>query len=683
MKLHYKIAILSFLLFGMFITGAGETLLYAGTITLDTIVVTAPKEEGAEKKIESKTLKTHKVVDLAEILSDEMVEATMIRKGAYGNEVAIRGFGQSNLRVLIDDGLLEGACGSRKDPSLSHINMLTVDKIEIRQGPFDVTKAGALGGSINVVTKKPQEGFHGEILGKGGSYDFWGGGFYVTGGNNKVQGLIGYNYSESDQYEDGEGNKLYSFAPSGRPYNAEGRDMKAFEKQDVWGKLQLTPTKNQTILLSHTYGDAEDIMAPRVGMDMESEKTNLTSAEYMITELGNFSDHLTFSIYQNKVEHNPYDKYRTLLGNPPFHRHNDVDSTITGGKMENQQSTNLATLTYGIDMYKHNWKGDMYREDTGAIIDDELIPDVDTYDYGVYVKGDRDFDKWSLSGGLRFDRFETEANETLKQSSAVTSTNKNTDDLPSGYLSAEYHLTDKSHIFGGIGRSIRTPTSVERYLQSPSPYFHGNPDLDPTKNTEFDIGLEMTGERFSFRLKGFYSDLDDYIYQQGRKTAASHQTWTNIDAHLYGADVKAIVDIVSDLSLEAAASYQRGRKDSQPDENSDKDLAQIPPLKTKLALHYDHSDFFGTLEWIHSEKADDIDTDAGEVRLSGWNVVNLRAGYHYRQHLTLNVGIDNIFDEHYAVANSYEWDVVGGSGATPAIVYEPGRFLYATVSYIF
>ncbi len=166
--------------------------------------------------------------------------------------------------------------------------MLTVDKIEVRQGPFDVTKAGALGGSINVVTKKPHKGFHGEILGKGGSYDFWSGGFYVTGGNNKVQGLIGYNYSESDQYEDGEGNKLYSFAPGGRPYNAEGKDMKAFEKQDVWGKLQLTPTENQTILLSHTYGNAEDIMAPRVAWDMESEKTNLTSAEYLITEPGNF-----------------------------------------------------------------------------------------------------------------------------------------------------------------------------------------------------------------------------------------------------------------------------------------------------------------------------------------------------------------------------------------------------------
>jgi iron complex outermembrane receptor protein len=250
-------------------------------------------------------------------------------------------------------------------------------------------------------------------------------------------------------------------------------------------------------------------------------------------------------------------------------------------------------------------------------------------------------------------------------------------------VSAKYHLTDNSHIFGGAGRSIRTPTSVERYLQSPSPYFYGNPNLDPTKNTEFDLGFQTAGERYSLRVKGFFSDLDDYIYQQGKKTEASPQTWTNIDAHIYGADFQAVIDIAADLSLEAAASYQRGRKDSQPDENNDKDLAQIPPLKTKLALNYEHSDFFGTIEWIYSHKADHIDADAGEVTLSGWNVVNFRAGYQHNPHFSLNVGIENIFDEHYAVANSYEWDVVSGSGATPAIVYEPGRFCYATISYMF
>jgi iron complex outermembrane receptor protein len=666
----------------MLIIGPGKTLLYAGTITLETIVVTAPHEEGAEKRIKSKTLKTHKVVDLAEILSDEMVEATMIRKGAYGNEVSIRGFGQSNLRVLIDNGILEGACGSRKDPSLSHINMLTVDKIEVRQGPFDVTKAGALGGSINVVTKKPQKGFHGEVLGKGGSYDFWSGGSYVTGGNDKVQALIGYNYSESGQYEDGDGNRLSSFAPGGRPYNAKGRHMKAFEKDDVWGKLQFTPADNQTILISHIYGYAEDILTPRVGMDMESEKTNLTSADYIITELGRFSQKLTLSFYRNKIEHSPFDQYRVLKSPnlPAFHRRNDVESIITGGQIENEQTTDFATFTYGFDLYKRNWKGKMYNDETGVCINDDFIPDIDAYNYGAYIQTEKNIDKWALGAGIRADRFETEAEKKLKFSSAVSSTNKNTDRLVSGYLSAKYRLTENVHLFAGVGRTIRTPTGVERYIQGGETFF-GNPDLDPTKNTESDIGFEITSHRFSFRANAFYSDLKNYIYQQ--MSMAGNKTWTNIDAHLYGGNVKAVVDIISDFSIEAGMAYQRGVKDTEPDNNSDKDLAEIPPLKTRLALHYDTREIFGILEWIHSEDADKVDSDAGEQKLDGWDVVNLRAGYQPNKYLTFNVGVNNIFDRHYAVANSYEWDVVTGAASKPAIVYEPGRFFYATVIFAF
>ncbi len=679
MKFSYTTRLLFVLIWTFSFILAGSALTCAGTITLDTIVVTAAKNDADEKNIGAETLKTHKVVDLAEILSNEMIEATMIRKSGYGNEVSLRGFGKSDLRVLVDDGLLEGACGSRKDPSLSHINMLTVDKIEVRQGPFDVTKAGALGGSINVITKKPQKEFLGEILTKAGSYDFLSSGFYTTSGNEKVQGLIGYNYSESDQYEDGDGNKLYKFAPAGRPYNAKGENMKAFEKHDVWSKLQFTPTENQTILFSYTYGKADNIMTPRAGMDIDSEKTYMSQADYSITGLENFSDELSFSLYQNRVEHEPFDKYRELAGNPSFHRHNEVKSTITGGKIENKKSAGFALFTYGIDAYKHNWKGNMYRDDTGVNMDDELIPDVNSYDFGLYLKADKNYDNLSLSAGFRYDRFESKADEDLKQSIVVTSTNKNNDDLFSGYLSAEYYLMDNAFLFGGIGQSIRTPTAVERYLQSPSPYFHGNPDLDPTKNREFDLGFQLTGRTFSFRTKAFYSDLKDYIYQQGKQTTDSHQTWTNIDAHIYGADVKMIVDIISDFSVETAAAWQRGKKDSRPEYNNDNDLAEVPPLKTKLALHYDTQMLFGTLEWIHSENADNVDVAAGEKALSGWDVVNFRGGWNYKM-LTLNVGVENIFDRRYAVANSYEWDVVSGSGANPAIVYEPGRFFYASIS---
>ena len=642
---------------------------------LGEVVVTAEKEEADEKsKIESEILKAYKVVDLAEILSDEMVTATMIRKSIYGNEVALRGFGQSNLRFLADDTIVEGACGSRKDPSFSHISLLTVERIEVREGPFDVTKPGALGGSVNVVTKKPQEGFFGEILGKMGSFGYWSTGGYFTGGNKTIQGLIGYNYSESGQYEDGAGNKLSSFNPT---YNDAGKDMKAFKKHDIWGKLQFKPTDNHTILFSHTYGDASDIMTPRVGMDTESEKTNLTRVEYTVTDLGTFSEKLTLSLYHNKVEHQPSNKYR-IAGS---YLKNYVKSTIIGGKIENKQSTSFATFTYGFDFYHRNWDGYQINKDTGVVTKPDFFPNADALNLGFYLKTDKDIGKWSLSCGVRGDYFETEANDLLdgklRYSQSLTATNKNKDTFLSGYFFTKCCLTEASSFFGGVGHSIRTPTLVERYLQA-TDGFYGNPDLDATKNTELDFGFESNFQRVSFRVKGFYSWLKDYIYQQ-----APPKTWTNIDAHIYGADITALADVGYNFFVEAAAAYQRGKKDSQPLNNTDKDLAQIPPLKTKLALNYDNSKLFATLEWIHSRCARYVDIDAGEQKLEGWDVINTRVSYRCYENLTFYLGINNILDKRYAVANSYEWDVVAGAGAKPKIVNEPGRFFYASISYSF
>lgn len=653
------------------------------TFNLGEVVVIADKEgrgvidEGEYKsKIDDKTLRTHKIVDMAEILSDELIEGSMLRKSSYGNEVALRGFSQSDLRVLIDGGFIEGACGVRKDPSLSHINMLTVDKIEVQEGPFDVTKAGALGGSINVITKKPQEKFGGEIITKFGSYEYLSRGGYFTGGNKTIQALVGYNYSESGQYEDGDGNKLCSFAKPAQAYKASEKDRKAFTKHDVWAKLQITPIENQTILLSHQYGKARDILAPRHGFDTSEELTFLSRAECSIKEVGGFSDKLTFSLYNNRVEHYPSTKFRDISPE----KNNEVISNIFGGKIKNEQTTDIAILTYGFDSYKRDWGGDVYNTDTGVKINDEFIPDVDTYNVGLYVKADKDFDKWSLGAGLRGDWFQTEADEACPKSMAGGfAKNKHTDILPTGYLSAEYYLTDNMIFFSGVGRSIRIPTAVERYIQGSNTFF-GNPELESTKNTEFDLGFQSDFERVSFKVKAFYSDLEDYIYQH--KNIANNKTWTNIDAHIYGGDIKVLGYLGNDFSLEGAMAYQLGRKDSQPDNNSDRDLAQIPPLKTKIALHYDNGSLLGILEWIHLQKAGDVDQAAGEQVLKGWDVLNFRAGYQYTQ-LAFNVGIDNITDRCYAVANSYEWDVVSGTGATPAVINEPGRFIYASFSYLF
>ncbi|MGE4384996.1 MAG: TonB-dependent receptor plug domain-containing protein [Endomicrobiaceae bacterium] len=658
---------------------AQTTVFDLGEVVVSEDEITQDNLEIAEKtKITEKTLKSHKVVDLSEILSDELIEASMIRKSGYGNEVGLRGFTKSNLRFTLDNTVVEGSCGSRKDPPLSHINLLTVQKIEVKEGPFDVSIPGALGGEINIITKNTQKGFHGELLSKLGSYGYLSQGGYFTGGTDLLQILLGYNYSKSGQYKDGNGNKLSSFNPS---YNDAGKNMDAFKKNDFWGKILITPAKNQELSFSSSYGEATDIMTPRVAMDTEKEKTYLNKFEYIFKNLSSFSERLKFSTYYNRVEHNPSGKYRTGGVN---NRKIEAVSYVAGAQIENKTLSDAAVFTFGTDLYRRNWYGDVFDRTSGAVVNGELFPDVDESNFGLYAKAEKDIGKLSLTAGLRMDIANSEANEDLKFSKLVTDTNAQTDILPSANVFLKYFLTDDTDIFGGVGLTNRMPTAVERYIQEGSSYY-GNPDLKPTRNLETDIGFEtkITGN-FKLKTKGFYSYLSDYIYQQYN---AGIRTYTNIDAYIYGGDITADYDLSDAFAVQFGMAYQRGRKLSQPQGNTDKNLAEIAPLKNKIALTYDKNGLFAVCEWLHSFDNREIDSDAGETRLDGWDVFNLRGGYQFNKSflngLTLNVGIDNIFDKEYTMANSYEYDPTDPNGTNVKIVNEPGRFIYGSLSYSF
>ena len=653
------------------------------TIYLETIVVKVRAVKDEEKQeIDSRKLRLHNLVDFSEILSDELVEVSMIRKSGYGNEVSVRGFGKENFKVLLDGGILEGACGSRKDPHLSHINMLTVDKLTMQQGPFDVTKQGSLGGYVDVTTKKPEEGYQGEVLLKTGVFGFNSGGITTSGGNDKIQGLFGINFSNFDQYKDGAGVPIWK-ARNGMPasYNLKGRQAKSFEKIDIWGKLQLTPAKNQKFLFEHTFGKAEDILTPRVPVDIDEEVSNMSKASWEMRDLGEFSKKLSISFYRNKIEHNPFQDFRNVAAP----KNNKLVSVISGATIQNITNTEFALFTYGFDLYHRDWKGEVYNSLSGKVINDKLIPSVQSSNLGGFLQMDKQHGKWSLGLGIRFDHFQQEADEKLVFSSRFTDENRQTDNLLGGHISSRYVMTKEITLFGGIGRSYRTPTSLERYIQGNSRYF-GNPELNPTSNTEIDLGLRFKRDRWMFQAKGFYSDLNNFIYQQIKLSGI--KGFTNIDAHIWGGDIKADIKLNNAFSLNGGVAYQRGKKDSFPENNSEKNLGQIPPLKSRLALNFqesnplgqEDSEIFATMEWVHSAAAKDIDMDAGEKALSAWNILNVRVGYQFNDYI-FNIGIDNLFDQEYAVANSYEWAGVDGTASQPVIINEPGRFIYASLGY--
>jgi iron complex outermembrane receptor protein len=377
-----------------------------------------------------------------------------------------------------------------------------------------------------------------------------------------------------------------------------------------------------------------------------------------------------------------------------------VTSEVNGAKLENDTQFHHTVFTLGLDTSTRNWYGRCLNEPSRTLRQ-VRIPDVDTINHALYLKSKTTLNKYLITMGLRFDQTRIEANKnSLDDSSrhmipmiqtqlntAVSTyySGKDSNDYNnvSGNIYAKYNYTDATNIALGLGRSIRVPDAQELYfisIMGTNWSRQGNPDLKETINDEIDLSFETVFGNTALKTTVFYSKLTDYIYayKQGMKL-----TFTNIDATMMGGDIKAESYLTDTITAQASLAYQRGKKDDAITGQTDTDLAEVPPLKIRLAMAYDDMTNAGLVELINSANQT-IDSDNGEEKMDGYTVANLKASRKMTPNWTINAGIDNILDETYAVNNSYVGrGLISSNGTDPLVLNEPGRYVYAGMTYTF
>jgi iron complex outermembrane receptor protein len=116
-------------------------------------------------------------------------------------------------------------------------------------------------------------------------------------------------------------------------------------------------------------------------------------------------------------------------------------------------------------------------------------------------------------------------------------------------------------------------------------------------------------------------------------------------------------------------------------------MPEIPPLKFNGAVNYDWDETFNLrAELIASDSWTDYDAENGEQELDSYAVVNLKATKTFMKNFEITVGVDNLFDETYAVSNTYK-DLILLPTLHPndnvMLMNEPGRYVYTNLRYKF
>jgi vitamin B12 transporter len=164
------------------------------------IVVTATRLEVAAREvassvtvISSEDLERLKKISALEVLRD-VLGVSVIQNGGQGEtaSVFLRGANSEHTLVLLDGVELNDPINPSRSADLAHIYLENIDRIEVIRGPQSpLFGSDALGGIINIITKKGEGTPRLTLASTGGSYGTWAGQAGISGASKKVNYSFG------------------------------------------------------------------------------------------------------------------------------------------------------------------------------------------------------------------------------------------------------------------------------------------------------------------------------------------------------------------------------------------------------------------------------------------------------------------------------------------------------------
>jgi iron complex outermembrane receptor protein len=220
--------------------------------------------------------------------------------------------------------------------------------------------------------------------------------------------------------------------------------------------------------------------------------------------------------YFSQVKHWMTDQLRTSgVGTPlGYSMGTFAGSKALGGRVEAE----LPNAILGIETYDRGWSIVTSIRMSGVYTPQPSLPDVRMIVGGAYAQYRRSFGRLSAVVGGRLDAADSQTRSGALDTGLYwayhsTRSTSASDVNPSGSFRLIYLLPKGIELFGGLGSTVRLPDPEERYysLKRMGTDWVGNPTLQPTRNNEADLGINLRSRRFSLRPTLFYSRLSNFV----------------------------------------------------------------------------------------------------------------------------------------------------------------------------
>jgi len=603
---------------------------------VDKVIVTATRIETPVEDIGSDVT----IIDAAEIKKSqkntvaELLRSVgsidVVRNGGPGSttSVFIRGAKSEHTLVMIDGVEMNDPISAGRGFNFADLTVDNIERIEIIKGPQSTLYGSdAMGGVINIITKKGSGKPHAYLNAEAGSFSTYKESAGVSGGFSIV------NYSLSLSREDTDGISSASSADG----NTESD---GYENSTVAGRFGITPLDNLSFDLTARYSDSRSEIdnGGGAGMDDTNNTTSTksfyfrTSADLLLFN-GLWENTVGFALTDNERENNN--------GTDPMHPSSLVissfDSRLTKTDLQSTLRLGKAgTLTAGVEYEEEEGESKFHSESIFGPFTSNFS-NRKARNTGYYAEESLSLaDRLFLTAGVRSDNHNMFGSETTYRFTAA-------------YKVKATHTKLKAT----FGTGFKAPTLFQLYSQ------YGDLHLRPETSTGWDAGIEQTflDGKISLGATYFDNNFDDLI-----DFNSATFTYKNISgADTSGVEIDAAYNPFDALTIRGTYTYT-----DTLDRATGMGLIRRAAHKANVNVAYNYSSKANVsvdMNYVGSREDMDFSTfPAKLVTLSPYTLVDLALSYKVTRYLTVTGRLENLLDQDYEEVAGFGTPGLGAYG---------------------
>jgi len=574
--------------------------------SLPPIVVTATRTEQDPRSIGSAV-----TVITAQELADSRVSTVLealrqvpgvevVQSGGpgRGTSVFIRGHNSAHTLIMLDGVRLNSNTLGGYD--MANIPVNNIERLEIVRGAQGALYGSdAVGGVVNIVTKRGTQGLHGSVESAAGTGGYRSGGVALNGGNETGDFSVGYS-----------GNRFNGTSvASKKTGNTENDEWINHAFSGRFG-LNFLEDGRADLTLNHSRdnADVDDwdsfLKRPVDALNAEQRRRNL-SGKFTVSKpvVDWYTQMLSVGLAREKLEGLDSD---TAWNNYTF----NTETRTFSAKSDFVPFTG-DTVSVGYD----------FESQHGANPDSPLDQTLDIH--SVFLQNHWTYkDITSITAGVRHDNHETFGGYTTYR------------------LAASAKVPDTGLRFhSSLGTGFHAPTLIDLYYPGMS-----NPNLAPETSKSVDLGVEQSlwKNRVIADVTSFRSRVKNLI--------SLSPTWIpqNVaNAEIQGIETSLILRPIRPLDLKLAYTLTDAR-----DAATGEELARRPRHRASASATY--RVFKGASLTLSGTRVGERYEDKANVdTLDSYVRFDLAATYDVTENLQFFGRIENMFDENYEEAKGY------------------------------